>query len=643
MRRRLNWDIPQPVPDANSNSSSNVSLPPTVRLPTAPAILACCPHINVGSSLPEFREPPRESQSPTQGFARDMQLCAPTSQSGSCSPAFVVPHECQGPESEEPIQAEYRAHCPQRLSQKEQNMPTIGTHAWGTSVLTLFEPRRKSAPQDTPDPLEGTLTSTKEDAKDPTAPSSSTSALSLVQEPTSSCASAPQGSPPLPSQASFRCLDPIENLLRNNCLTLRRPTAPPPTPVEDNNAPLLGNDMTAVSFCRWQTGNIPHCSVPLLSLSYLQGVPEQGVPVHGVPVQGVPVTSSLTRIVCGTDVFVGAASCCFCKRKFTDQDAKIHHEKICENSSETTRTQYSRMSLTRQITSPHIGLQTPVLESRRIHGPVGSAGPISTRRRRGLQTQTRTEITSARPAAQPARTAKSLLDPPRGPRFGTCTPAKPLFSVPNPPLNRPNSPQDVTLRLLAHWRAAGLIQHVTAREDTEIVERALGKSAMVPLAVWKIADAYGGQLRLDEQCYEMLKHHMMRRDGEANEMMLWHGTRWNAVLNVIKGGFNRSYATQRSGKKSFGIATYFTPKVDFANIYADKDANLKGILLAKVLVGRACRGSVDDREPPVRTDGKWHFDSTFDEAHNTTRIAIFKDYQAVPLYLVVFGSTREKT
>lgn len=141
--------------------------------------------------------------------------------------------------------------------------------------------------------------------------------------------------------------------------------------------------------------------------------------------------------------------------------------------------------------------------------------------------------------------------------------------------------------------------------------------------------------------YDALKATTQAGNGGAPplERELWHGTGWLTVPKILKQGFNRSFAGRHG--TLLGVATYFSADLAYSHRFCDRRGGgqdgTKAVLLARVLVGRYCRGNPSDVEPPVRdeeTDER--YDSTVDNEECPGIFAVFRDFQAVPLFLLEF-------
>jgi len=123
--------------------------------------------------------------------------------------------------------------------------------------------------------------------------------------------------------------------------------------------------------------------------------------------------------------------------------------------------------------------------------------------------------------------------------------------------------------------------------------------------------------------------------GTKVEHMLWHGTSSDCVRNITLNGFNRAYCG-RHGLK-YGHGTYFSVSADYSSRFCDKRQTSRVVFLASVLVGEWTRGSPELVEPPHKdSEGMIRFDSTVDNEESPKIFCVFRDFQAIPLYLVEF-------
>lgn len=137
--------------------------------------------------------------------------------------------------------------------------------------------------------------------------------------------------------------------------------------------------------------------------------------------------------------------------------------------------------------------------------------------------------------------------------------------------------------------------------------------------------------------YDALKSSLAEGRSEAlEELQLWHGTSWAFIPKILKQGFNRSFAGRHG--TLLGHASYFSRDPRYSLRFCDKKGGPDGtkvMVAARVLVGRYCKGAPGDVEPPVfdaRTGDR--YDSTVDNAEAPSIFAVFRDFQALPLFLI---------
>lgn len=124
--------------------------------------------------------------------------------------------------------------------------------------------------------------------------------------------------------------------------------------------------------------------------------------------------------------------------------------------------------------------------------------------------------------------------------------------------------------------------------------------------------------------------------GSPAEQLLWHGTSWQSVASILRNGFNRAYAGRHGTR--LGAGTYFAADVGYALRFCSR-GRPRALLLARVLVGRYAKGAPGLVEPPPLDDGAGtgarRHDSTVDDIEDPRVFCVFKDFQALPVGLVV--------
>merc|ERR1712080_463684 len=111
------------------------------------------------------------------------------------------------------------------------------------------------------------------------------------------------------------------------------------------------------------------------------------------------------------------------------------------------------------------------------------------------------------------------------------------------------------------------------------------------------------------------------------ERELWHGTSWAITPKILRQGFNRSFAGRHG--TLLGAATYFSTDPAYSRRFCDRRGSQEGtkaLLLSRVLIGKYCKGTSSDIEPPIM-DAKTgqRFDSTVDNEERPAIFAVFRD------------------
>lgn len=118
------------------------------------------------------------------------------------------------------------------------------------------------------------------------------------------------------------------------------------------------------------------------------------------------------------------------------------------------------------------------------------------------------------------------------------------------------------------------------------------------------------------------------------ERLMWHGTSWESVSNIACHGFNRVYAYEGKHGARLGRGTYFAEDPAYALRFAGRAPGPRALFLAGVLPGRVTRGADGLIEPPLADTAGTRFDSTADNPANPRVLCVFRDFQALPLFLV---------
>ena len=147
------------------------------------------------------------------------------------------------------------------------------------------------------------------------------------------------------------------------------------------------------------------------------------------------------------------------------------------------------------------------------------------------------------------------------------------------------------------------------------------------------------------QKYEVnlaLKCNKLGRTRDQMEKYLWHGAPYNTLQTIIRNGFDRSF--NKVG--AYGQGNYFARDSAYSvgGYTAVHTDGYQYILLCKVIVGEPTMGGWDPRDGRYPKISLKHdnteFDTFVDDTANPTIFVSYRDFMAVPVYLVKFRETR---
>ena len=142
---------------------------------------------------------------------------------------------------------------------------------------------------------------------------------------------------------------------------------------------------------------------------------------------------------------------------------------------------------------------------------------------------------------------------------------------------------------------------------------------------------YRVQNSITQKLYDATKQRIVAASGNANERVLYHGTKHDAVKCVIDKGFDSRFWSGGNGA-AFGRAAYFAPIPEMSDNFTDRPGP-RYILVCKVTLGNTVSIEAKHPEyfPPAGVDS-----TTGRESHwfpNDDQFMIYKENQALPLYL----------
>ena len=130
------------------------------------------------------------------------------------------------------------------------------------------------------------------------------------------------------------------------------------------------------------------------------------------------------------------------------------------------------------------------------------------------------------------------------------------------------------------------------------------------------------------------------------EYKLFHGTGNDIARKICKAGFNRSFC----GKNGivYGCGVYFARDARYSHTYSIKSVSPLYaysrthkpeycMILSRVLVGMYERGNSHMRDTNTRPGQSHQYDSTVDNEFCPTIFVVYKDFQALPEYLIHYS------
>jgi len=129
---------------------------------------------------------------------------------------------------------------------------------------------------------------------------------------------------------------------------------------------------------------------------------------------------------------------------------------------------------------------------------------------------------------------------------------------------------------------------------------------------------------------------------QLNEHLLFHGARSEAIVDIIRSGFDAQRGGERDGRRYaplFGIGTYFADLSSKSDAYATEDhEGVRTLILARVLLGNTYVAREPMRDLPRAPDDHQSICGVRQCGEGGVldhrEYVIFKDPQALPLFAV---------
>lgn len=303
------------------------------------------------------------------------------------------------------------------------------------------------------------------------------------------------------------------------------------------------------------------------------------------------------------------------------------YETFCQNLA---RCPYCNRSFRRELLDAHLKQCPLALREAEEQRQLSSAKRASASSRQGTSFVPPGRAAGGRAVAtppRPPRTSGSMAAAATAPRKFGGPPAAPSTA----------SSKAGSEESCASLLARGIVVHASLED-----EAALRAELDASCPTTEFIGAYQIKAGQQDRIYEAIRGGMQGSgDGSTSprELQLWHGTSWAILAQILRHGFNRSFAGRHGTK--LGVATYFSAGLAYSARFCDKQGGgadgTKVVLLSSVLVGNYCKGSPTDVEPPIMTpETGERYDSTVDNEDNPSIFAVFRDFQALPQFLMEF-------
>lgn len=187
--------------------------------------------------------------------------------------------------------------------------------------------------------------------------------------------------------------------------------------------------------------------------------------------------------------------------------------------------------------------------------------------------------------------------------------------------------------LLAELRACGLLSSTPKATPWPVgTEGECGASDLDSVRAWLSSALPSSEVRtvLRVECQLASAAYSAVVEALGPERMLWHGTSWDSIANIARHGFNRAYSGRHGSK--LGRGTYFAEDPNYALRFCGRGTPTRAVFLGGVLSGRCCKGAEGFIEPPADENGV-RYDSTVDDVERPRVFCVFRDFQALPMYV----------
>lgn len=138
--------------------------------------------------------------------------------------------------------------------------------------------------------------------------------------------------------------------------------------------------------------------------------------------------------------------------------------------------------------------------------------------------------------------------------------------------------------------------------------------------------------------YERRKQSLLKNGRAVNEKQLFHGTSDISPEKIYmdtRHGFDFRYCTEGM----WGRGTYFAVNASYSDYYSFKDRNIRKMILARVLIGEACKiqeGRSLTHPPHKPGSSTERYDSVQGFSNGSEIFVVYEFEQAYPEYLIIY-------
>ncbi|XP_066488301.1 protein mono-ADP-ribosyltransferase PARP12-like isoform X2 [Tiliqua scincoides] len=132
-----------------------------------------------------------------------------------------------------------------------------------------------------------------------------------------------------------------------------------------------------------------------------------------------------------------------------------------------------------------------------------------------------------------------------------------------------------------------------------------------------------------------------RRGRDVDERLLFHGTSSSSVEAICTENFD--WRICGTNGTVYGKGSYFARDAQYSHNYCQREAKVKTMFVAQVLVGDFITGHANYTRPPVKSTGTLNsYDSCVDRLVDPSIFIIFEKHQIYPAYIIDYTEEEKK-